>query len=72
MNNTNPINKDDAGYTTLLAALFVMTVAAAFISADATAYSARAVSVETQTVVVPAKQMVKAHDVIVVTATRLK
>ncbi len=60
MTHTNPIDKDDVGYTTLLAALFVMIVAVVFSSTPVNAKVAGS----------PAPSV--AADTIVVTATRLK
>ncbi len=73
MTHTNPINKDDAGYTTLLASLFVMIVAAVFSSTAVNAKVAAPLATTHSKIVVagsPATSV--AADTIVVTATRLK
>ena len=71
MTYTNPINKDDAGYTTLLASLFVMIVAAVFSSTPVTANATTTLVAAPSQIVVATGQAARA-DTIVVTATRLK
>ncbi len=71
--NTTTMNKDDTGYTTLLASMLVMIVAATFSSMPAVAKVSAGTAANSAAVSTTDSRTTGANvETIVVTATRLK